>query len=300
MLGWHNVQPTWCFPFPPEAGIERLERQLKVLRRLVDVVALPEALDDLARRRSRRRPAVALTFDDGYRDNVESLAPMLRRLGLPATFFLVPGLLSREVDHSGETLGWAFFRGTRARLAWEGREYELSGQPQRLEALREVSSLLNRRSCAEKQAAVAELVDLLRPEGTPPGRELFMDWDDARTLVEDGFTIGSHSRRHAVLAREDVGDQQRDLEESRRELEDRLRRHVDLLAYPHGGPDDFDEDTVGAARSAGFRYAFTSMRGINDDTTPSFRLRRYLLPAPALCGTDWVTLTRDLLAGSTN
>jgi peptidoglycan/xylan/chitin deacetylase (PgdA/CDA1 family) len=38
------------------------------------------------------RPTAALTFDDGWRDGVTTVLPMLLELGIPATFYVCPGL----------------------------------------------------------------------------------------------------------------------------------------------------------------------------------------------------------------
>src|SRR4051812_23337545 len=93
VLCYHNVDPTWSFPARRRAGRLGLERQLRLLKRLATVVPLETAVGALAEGRSLPPRAVALTFDDGYRDNLTVAVPMLQQLELPATFFLVPGLL---------------------------------------------------------------------------------------------------------------------------------------------------------------------------------------------------------------
>src|SRR5205085_2421930 len=60
--------------------------QLEVLREVADVVPLTELWRRRAKR--RRRPLVALTFDDGYADNLLNAAPLLERGGLPATVYV--------------------------------------------------------------------------------------------------------------------------------------------------------------------------------------------------------------------
>ncbi len=277
---------------PRGEGIRRLERQLRVLRRVAHIVPLPLALADLAASRRLGR-TVALTFDDGYRDNLEDAVPLLERLGLHATFFLVPDLLSRRVRAWWEVLGWALARSTCGRLRWEDEDYELTSTRLRRLALERVAQRLKYRDRVAREVALEELVDALRPTGSARDDELFLDWEGARALVERGFSVGSHSMRHVILSREGAGEQQRDLVESRRQLEGVLEVPITMLAYPNGTRADYDEVTIEAAERAGYTYALTTTAGVNDWTTPRYELRRYVL-SPLEDHSEWVGLLSDV------
>src|SRR5215218_7650889 len=108
ILLWHNVEGTWYHPSRPGAGIQGLSRQLRYLRRFATIVPLTHALKTLSAGDLLPSRAVALTFDDGYQDNLNLAVPLLQELGLPATFFLIPGLLSREVKPWWELIAWGF------------------------------------------------------------------------------------------------------------------------------------------------------------------------------------------------
>src|SRR3954464_9429303 len=73
----------------PRADAAALARQLRLVSLAFPVVPLEE----LASGKKSARPRVALTFDDGLRNNLEVAYPILRELGLSATFFVCPGLI---------------------------------------------------------------------------------------------------------------------------------------------------------------------------------------------------------------
>src|SRR5947208_3349243 len=74
----------------PRRDAAALERQLGLVKLAFPVVPLDELL-----KKKSRRARIALTFDDGLRSNVEVAYPILRKLGLSATFFVCPGLIER-------------------------------------------------------------------------------------------------------------------------------------------------------------------------------------------------------------
>jgi peptidoglycan/xylan/chitin deacetylase (PgdA/CDA1 family) len=89
-LCWHSVHPT--LPYASTTP-ERFAEQLDALRSSCDVVRFSRLL---APRSPDARPAVAITFDDGYSDNHEIALPLLAARGLTATFFVTAGLVARD------------------------------------------------------------------------------------------------------------------------------------------------------------------------------------------------------------
>jgi len=278
VLGYHNVEPTWAFPgTSASVAVRGFDRQLHVLRRWAHVVPLSEALTHLAAGRPLPPRAVALTFDDGYRDSATVVAPLLARHGLPATFFLVPGFLSGRVPVWWEELAWAVQTGTRASVVSQDVRYEMLTQEQRHACVAAVTESLKRLDQQSRLAAVAELVSGLDPPGPNPSDALFMSWDDAQALLRAGFDIGSHTCGHPILSNETAASQTRELAGSKAELEARLGRCVDLLAFPNGRAVDYDDRTLRAVRDCGYAFALTTRTGLATVDHAPFQVRRVVV-----------------------
>ena len=280
ILGWHNVDSTWFFPGPPGIGQRRLEQQLNVLSRIFAIGRLSDTLERLYAGKALPPRAAALTFDDGYRDNLEVAMPILERRRLPATFFLAPSLLD-GTDAWWERVGWACARARARRLDWEGSSFPLDSAASRRRAAEWVCERLKTLPHEGRQAAIDDLVERLGP-GPPSRDRLFLDWEGASRLARrPGAEIGSHSRRHDILSRQSAAEQVVDLTAARHALRSRLDVPVDALAYPNGTVADYDERTIAAAREAGHAWAVTTRVGVNRSSTPPFELRRAIVDVNA-------------------
>jgi peptidoglycan/xylan/chitin deacetylase (PgdA/CDA1 family) len=209
--------------------------------------------------------------------------------------FLVPGFLSGGEHASWERLAWAITRSRAPALNFSDRCLDLGTVAERHAALAIVEEAVKHLDHTSRQAAVKDIVATLEPEGTYHADTLFMDWDGARSMVRAGISIGSHTMRHAILARETDQAQHEDLSESRRLLEAELQTAVRTLAYPNGRAGDYNADTVAAAQAAGYSHAFAAWGCTSCARTPRYAIRRRMVSTdrPALRLT--VDVMRDLL-----
>jgi peptidoglycan/xylan/chitin deacetylase (PgdA/CDA1 family) len=117
--------------------------------------------------------------------------------------------------------------------------------------------------------------------GDDPEQLATMDWDELREQAARGIAIGSHAVSHPHLTTLSEVELRRELNESREEIEDRLGRPCDDLAYPYG---EHDERVRAAARAAGYRRAY-ALRGSRSDAYAAPRLdlyRRHTVPRTLL------------------
>jgi peptidoglycan/xylan/chitin deacetylase (PgdA/CDA1 family) len=211
----------------PRRDAGALARQLACIGLLFDVVPLRELM--VPRKGLRRR--VALTFDDGLRSNIEVAYPILLRLGLPATFFVCPGLVER-----GAWL-WNHEARERLRSLGDGAFDELAdslGGPMQREAFVEWMKGLK---LAERRR-VEEAIRAATPQFSPSAAQRedydLADWRELRQLDPRVVEVGSHTLSHPILTSLSPNEVETEVRDSRYALESRLNRPVSVFCYPNG------------------------------------------------------------------
>lgn len=89
----------------------QFERQLAAIMAVADIVPLHQLLSTCAEGAGRLRPAVALTFDDGYANFHSQVLPLLKRYRVPATVFVVTSLIGSQKPPSFDS--WSKKHGAR-------------------------------------------------------------------------------------------------------------------------------------------------------------------------------------------
>lgn len=249
ILAYHRVIELPTDPYhlctPPDLFRRHLDLLHKHVVPLADVAA--------------GAPGVALTFDDGYFDNLETVAPMLLERRLPATFFVTA--YPRDREFWWNELEQVFLKSpTRWRLYTETPPTPAARQ------LREAYRQLARRP----QAHHGPLLQRWRGDAPLPVRpthRLLSD-DELRRLAQD-FEIGAHTLNHERLSLLEPEQQSAEIEGSRRQVESLLQRPVEAFAYPYGV---YNDTSVSLVRQT-FTHACTIAPGLVNPYTD-----RCLLP----------------------
>lgn len=265
----HRVLPERNEPFQPNHFLEVtpdfLEHVIERTREAgVEFVSLDEAHDRLKRRAFDRRFA-AMTFDDGYRDNVEHALPILKRHGVPFTVYASSGITDGTCE-----LWWIAVE--RIVAAHDRVVVEFEGHVESLDCADTAEKFAaHRRLChwlsmqLDEQAQRRAIRKLAADHGLDLDvmcRSLAMDWDELRALAGEPLaTIGAHTLSHHAVARLSAEEAERQIGADADRLEVELGARPAHFAYPYGsavaaGPRDF-----AIADKLGFKTAVTTRAG---------------------------------------
>jgi peptidoglycan/xylan/chitin deacetylase (PgdA/CDA1 family) len=232
-----------------EQGIAWLARHFRI-------VPLVEMVDGIAAGRAPHPGGeLALTFDDGLRNQFELAYPVLKRLGAPGTFFVCPDLIEQR--------RWIWTQEARSRLQTmtpaARAEFALASGPSTSE-IEPLMSRLKTQPIAERlrhEAALRSVTPDFAPTEATRRRYDPLSWDELARIDPTVVTIGSHTLTHPILP--SIGDEalEREIVDSRRILEQRLGRIVDLFCYPNGSLDP----RVHAVVARTYRAAVTTEYG---------------------------------------
>ncbi len=257
VLVYHKVSPD-NHPFFAPASPADFESQMRFLKRHYAVLDLEELVDRSIKRTVPKK-AVAVTFDDGYRDNYDFALPILRKHDVPATIFLA----TESIDNKTKL--------------WHDRIFDAfrftTGQNQELD-LEHVLRQAKSKSSLERHLIVEKTERILAPEVPEEFRFPMLSWNQVTEMSRLGVRFGSHTCTHAILSRENTDEVVRELLDSKKAIESHIRTPVSLFAYPNGQRQDFSAANIEAIQAAGYKAALTTLPGCNSMDADPYQLRR--------------------------
>jgi peptidoglycan/xylan/chitin deacetylase (PgdA/CDA1 family) len=217
------------------------------------------------------KPLLAITFDDGQRDNHRHAREVLESHAVHASFFVVTDATEHDLTLWHDRTAYALHALLRS---GRGRALSLLASvgvdPAAPDPVHALVARAKTMSQAEREQFVAELE---ASAGGPqrPAWDGMMSWSELQELHQDGHEIGSHSVSHPILPLVSDAQLEDEIAGSRTRLRERLGFEIESFCYPNG---DCNERVAAAVKRAGYRHAVTTHYGLNDQETSHYFWKR--------------------------
>lgn len=293
-VNYHYIRDSFGTPFPGIHGVTpaQLEAQLKMLARAGDFVSADQIRAAVRGDQALPERAISVTFDDGLREQYEHAWPILRRLGIPAIFFINTAPVA-----SGSVLQVHKIHLLRAHVApaefTRLLQRHAADQGITLDLERECEAALVHYNYDSPEAARLKYVlnFLLSPDDRDRlvevlfaeifagqeaaiSRRLYMDVGQIKELSRKAC-IGTHTHEHLPLGLLPPALAEQQIEVSLAHLAEWSGYRPFALSYPYGAHDACSLGVGEMAERLGVEFGFTMERAGNRDLRQPLHLARF-------------------------
>jgi peptidoglycan/xylan/chitin deacetylase (PgdA/CDA1 family) len=206
---------------------------------------------------------LAITFDDGWADNAESVYPLASQYKVPFAIFIVPERTGTALPFWPERTAAALDRIPSA----NGKRRTVSIRKD-IEALKALPAL-------ERESRISQIIATSGAVEPSTAVDKTMSWAQIAELYAHGVTFGSHTSTHEILTTLSAADAEREIACSREAIQQKLGCSCELFSYPNG---DCSKPVRALVAQAGYKFAFLNDPGVwTRDCDP------FLIPRVNVC-----------------
>ncbi|MBL7224521.1 MAG: polysaccharide deacetylase family protein [Desulfobacteraceae bacterium] len=259
------------------------ESQLAVLSEICRVVPLHHLIAE-ARSGELKPNTVALTFDDGYLDNLTNALPILEKFNLHATIFVTSGLIGSPQEFWWDALERIFLTCEPLpeflRLSNRGREHawDMCSPEGRVMAYEQLCSHIRTKRASEINEILDSLFRWAGLEQISRTTHRVMNEANLKDLSSYPLIeIGAHGVNHVILNLMRPEDQRYEIRESKKALEGITGKPIRLFSYPYGTAADFNEITKKILAEEGFEGGIANTQGAIEKPLDLYAIPRRLV-----------------------
>ena len=279
ILVYHRVTELDPDPWSLCVSPERFSEHMEVLRRVAYPCTLRELVSAHAVGKIPKN-AVAVTFDDGYLDNLTNAKPILEEHDIPGTVFVCSGVVGQNQEFWWDQLAHAFLQSNKLpqqlifaaagkRLTWtlghaQGAQVNEDGSDSKGEGSTDAIALSDYMAVCKMlrplpSAAIEDSMCQIRVWAGIPGAarptHRTLSAGDLVELTSGGIMdIGAHTVSHALLPAHSREVQLREIMDCRNQLQEIIQRPIEHFSYPYG---EYDQTALDVLHAAGFACACT-------------------------------------------
>ena len=262
---------------------DTFQMHLKIARQFFEPVCLHEWIQRRAQKKSLPKKAVAITFDDGWRDNYDYAYAHLKNEQVPATIFLVSDLIGTDDTFWPERLMKTVLAAHRHHPAdiWQtaefkwllelGAQYAFADKPPNRDELDEIVSRAKQFSDEDLHQRLDAMQSFEGLDSQSDNPDI-LDWTQIKEMTDSGLIkFGSHTRRHVRMTPTlDHTVMAAEIIKSKEILASKTGTNIDLFCYPNG---DITAEADKLVRQQ-YQGACTTNSGWNKSNADAFMLKR--------------------------
>lgn len=296
VLFYHGVEEEIVDPRIQTLHLElsAFEKQVDYLRKHFEIVSIDDLCNALTGGARLDPSLVVLTFDDGYKNNLQVVAPFLASLGVPFSVFVSTRHIDEGLRFPTYLLRTAVLSTQKRRVTILNNEFDVGSESQKQQSMAAISSLLKSSPLALVNRVVEELQGLLSEDEWCELNDRYssdapMNWSEVQSLRDTGAIIGSHCHDHMLLhEKQDLDEIDRQLRVSK-ELLDAHVGNCRYIAYPNGTTNDIFPAALSLVARQGYQIGMTTVDGEVEQgksplllprigaSTPDFDLFRFIV-----------------------
>jgi len=278
VLVYHRVTTLAVDPLALAVSPENFRAQLEYLKTGFPVIRFEEDWTET------RKPAVVVTFDDGYADNATQALPVLEEMEIPATFFVSSGTLDTRREFWWDELERVILllEGNHAPFELKdlryGRTWAVNSIAQREILYRDLHALISKILPERREEWLEQLRSWAGLDHTGREANRPLTSKELETLAASRWTtIGAHSVTHTPLSVLSEEEQRQEILASREKLEQLIGGGIEVFSYPFGRKVDYNRTSVRICREAGFAKAAANFPGQAHRWTDPWQIPRQLV-----------------------
>jgi peptidoglycan/xylan/chitin deacetylase (PgdA/CDA1 family) len=269
VFNYHRIRSddvNFSTPFDDEVygpSASQFEQQINWLRRNTNVLSEDALIDLVKSGRPPSYPSALVTFDDGYRDNYTIAYPILKRLGVPAIFFIPTQQIMMRQLGWWDIIAYLIKNTSRPALRFDGEEILVANS--QTAAIRKFLSKMKLEPHEKSKNLLVRLAEecaVPLPDPSIQDGEM-MTWEQIRELPRNEIAVGSHAHSHCALATMPPAMQKQEMTASKAILERELGSKVRSISYPVGNYQHFTAESQALAAQCGFELGFSFNTGVN-------------------------------------
>jgi peptidoglycan/xylan/chitin deacetylase (PgdA/CDA1 family) len=215
---------------------------------------------------------IAITFDDGYRDNFTQMLPIVTEIEIPVTVFIATDFINYSHEFWWDQVEQIVVSTQEKSLTLRIEDcevsLELSSATLRICAIDTICAELKKYTQLSIRKAIEDLAHKLKCSVDPRVSHGIMTESDLSQMSESKWvTLGSHTCSHCRMTILSDSDQKDELNISKRRLEEIVEQEIYLISYPYGSSIDFSASTEKLVIECGYIAGIANIQeDLSNDT----------------------------------
>jgi peptidoglycan/xylan/chitin deacetylase (PgdA/CDA1 family) len=258
-------------------------KQMSYIKKHCNLLSMDDVLECLCIGKFPEK-SVAITFDDGFKNNYSVAAPILDELQLPATFYFCSGIINTDrmfwVDEIEDCINRSKVKHIDISLGNRIQKFSLENNNSKLEALIKIKDYCKKQGSDITSVLIKELQGKTQivPSVESSDNYKKMNWKEVCEMDRNKlFIIGGHSMYHDILTALSDEQMREDVETSIEVMENKLGHKITHYSYPEGQKHHYSNKVISVLKSKGIKCSPSAVCGLNDVTENPFHLKRIMV-----------------------